>query len=153
MSAHLGDHVTQVETAVSALDAAADIAIFRFGCAPAKILRWGVVVSVDAIDNTAALVIALDHTTHSDAGAVTRTNAVGGATLLGAGTDPIGTTLYVEPVTEIIVNSGDFLTMEVTSAATAGDGFAFIEYQELAIGSESGTTVLTAHAVDSTNAT
>lgn len=152
MSTHLGDHFTLVEAAESALDALADIAIFRFGASPVRILRWGVVVSVE-LDNTAALVAKLDHSTHDAAGAVTRSDGSGGADLLGAGTDPVGTVLYVEPITEIIVNSGDFLTMQVTTAGTAGDGWAFVECQELPLGSQDGTVDLSAHAVDSTSAT
>lgn len=127
----LGNYLEATTAAQAALDAGADILAFRASF-PLRVIRWGAIVSV-ALDCTpGALTAKLDHSVHSEAGVPTRSDGSGGRNLTSAVDRVVGTVLYVEPLTEIIVKPGDILHVQVTGAATAGDGFPFIHYQPIA---------------------
>ncbi len=95
---------------------------------PIVVVRWGVMVSVDV---TGTSVVVLDHSAHeSDGSAPTRAAAVGGRQLSGVA-QQFGGIQFCEPTSEVICKPGDFLHIEVTTGWTAGDGWGFIQYQQL----------------------
>lgn len=130
----LGEHFHSIAGSQAALDAGADVLTFR-PAAPVRIVRWGATISV-ALDTTQDLIAKLDHTTHDQTGSATRSDGSGGQNLTVAADQVVGAVVYAEPSSEIIVRPGDFVTIQVTQAATAGDGFPFIEYQQLPFDTE-----------------
>jgi len=121
-----GENFEFMAASVAALDATADVLTFRASF-PCRVVRFGALVSVAC---TGDAVIALDRTTHVAAGTPTRADAVGGKTL-DSDAQEVGTVIYAEPDEEVIVKPGDILHLQVTNAFTAGDGFPFIQYQQL----------------------
>ena len=96
---------------------------------PIRIVRFGVLVVLDAWD-AGSNVISLEARTHNAAGTLAAGVTVGGVTLVPVDGNE-GTVFYAEPVDEVIVKPGDFIEVEITTAGTAGDLRAFIQYQLL----------------------
>ena len=86
-------------------------------------------VVLDAWD-AGSNVISLEARTHNAAGTLAAGVTVGGVTLVPVDGNE-GTVFYAEPVDEVIVKPGDFIEVEITTAGTAGDLRAFIQYQLL----------------------
>jgi len=120
----MAEYETFGEQAQVALDALADVLTFM-PSRPIEIVRWGFVVSV-LLDNTpAALVAALD-VDPQGAGA----RAASAQTLVCTGVDrAIGDTIICVPASPIAMEPGDRAFIEITTAATAGDGFPFVQYR------------------------
>lgn len=126
-----------------ALDAAADVGVYRnTGAAPVRVLRWGFLCSV-AWD-VAAFAAELDHTTHANDGTPTRSagsggfdialtvdQVVGSGVFATVGGDRTTGTANLDATGELIIKPGDFVTFQVSSAMTAGDGFPFIHVQNM----------------------
>lgn len=109
------------------LNATEDILIMM-PVVPIVVVRWGVLVTVDV---TGTSVVVLDQSVHeSDGSAPTRNAAVGGRQLSGVAQE-FGGIQYCEPDEEVICKPGDFLHIEVTTGWSAGDGYGFIQYQQL----------------------
>jgi hypothetical protein len=123
----IGEYGYAVSASADDLSATGDSLEFRPG-APVRVIRWGLIASVAVVHNSCAAELNL--TTHSSAGAATET-ASGGKTLLMAADAVVGEVLYVEPTSEVICRAGDILQIEITSAATSGSAYGFIEYQQL----------------------
>lgn len=119
-----------------ALDSGADVLTFFPGM-PVEIIRWGFSVSV-LVDNTQGLVVKADSikgSTRGDGDFGTITNANGAANLaVGAGqftehVNPgLADGLRTKPQ---VLKAGEGVAIQVTTAATAGDGFPFIVYRPL----------------------
>ena len=145
----LGQIQTFVDPTQRALDAAADIGVFRnTGAHPIRLLRWGFLCSV-AWD-VAAFVAKLDVTTHDKAGAATRSDGAGGFNIALTVDQVVGSIVYatvggdkdtgtanLDATGEIIIKPGDFATFQVTSAMTAGDGHPFVDFQNMNFDDES----------------
>ena len=130
-----------VVSAQVALDATADIFTFT-PAIPVRLVRFGYIVSVE-LDNTAGLVLALD-TVGVAASAPTRAER---GTVTGSGTEVIGavrahrfetapdvdkTSFQVDTNLDVnVLVPGHTAVLQVTTAATAGDGHVFIEYTPL----------------------
>lgn len=139
----LGEHQSFTDATQRALDSTGDIGVFRnTGAHPLRINRWGFLCSV-AWD-VDAFVAKLDHTTHALDGTPTRSDGSGGfnATLsvdqvvgslvfVTVGGDNVTGTANLDATGELILKPGDFLTFQVTSAMTAGDGHPFVDYQNM----------------------
>lgn len=114
-----------------ALDGAADRMVFNPG-RPVQVLRWGYTVSV--VTTGTGLVLKLDKTDlagtrgDGDMGTIT----AGAVDVLGSGryTEVVSpsATITTEPH---VLTTGEYATIQVTGAATTGDGFVWIEYQDL----------------------
>ena len=127
----IGSADATTASTVVALDSAAEVLNFT-PSVPCRILRYGVIVGV-TLDNTPnGLVLAL------------RTRDIGGslttrATLTRAADDAVGTHIWrdvpkFEMVTGLdknVVVPGHQVVLEVTTAATAGDGHVYIEFTPL----------------------
>lgn len=124
----IGQYDYAIASAADTLSATGDSLEFRPAC-PVRVSRWGYLVSVAVVHNSMAAELNL--TTHDEDGTATETAQ--DETLLLAANAVVGEILYVRPAEEIICRPGDFLQIEVTSAATSGAGFGFIEYQPLPI--------------------
>ncbi len=143
MSHRLGEQQVWTDVTQRALDGTGDIGVFRnTGARAIRINRWGFLCSV-AWD-VAAFVAKLDHTTHDKAGSATRSDGSGGFNATLSVDQVVGSLVHVIPGggkealllddgagDELIVKPGDFLTFQVTSAMTAGDGYPFVEFQVL----------------------
>lgn len=123
-----GEHLFWSPT-VQTLDATGDKGIFTAQAAPIKVARWGVVMTVAG--DVGAFAMTLDQTTHSESGGVTRSDGSGGTTLALTVDNFIGSVAYAVPSSELILRPGDFFTFQITTAMTAGDGYTFLEYQQL----------------------
>lgn len=140
MSYWFQPHVYTLSTgADTALDSTGDILYFAPGM-PVDVVRWGFVVAV-----------ALDSATLTIAGDVvditgTRNAAAGGSITLTASDDTaIGSGWYTEYVNAgslgpLRLDAGEALALEITSAATAGDGVPFIHYVPGAFAGDSNRT-------------
>lgn len=96
---------------------------------PVRIVRWGLIVSVE-VTGTAA-VLALDVSRHAADGTATREDEAGGTTLTLVA-DEVGAIHYTDPTDDILVKPGDIAHIQVTTAmGTAGDFIPFIQYQKL----------------------
>lgn len=132
----LGETTTLVSPAQVALDSAADVLVFT-PCRPVTVFRYGYIVTVE-LDNTTALQLNLDHrvTAGSDTGRTEK------AEIVGSGTQAVGYMSYGDLATPIEVDADEEVVIEVSQAATAGDGKVFLEYQERAfVGSDLGSAV------------
>lgn len=122
---------------------------FRYApSSPTEVYKWGFIVGATALDNTTGLVMALkrrpninsatnevtqDTITFSNGAATVAANKgrVRELTLpVAASTGLDGSTVNVEGAGPVLVKPGEQLTIEVTTAATAGNGYLFIEYVE-----------------------
>lgn len=125
------------ESAVVAVDSTGDPFIVT-PAVPINVRRWGLAITI-AVTGTVGI-IALDHriTAGSDTG---RVDAYGTKTLrLNQASMVAGQVLYVLPDDgPLQVNPGEQLVFQVATAATAGDGVLWIEYD---IQGWSGTRVL-----------
>lgn len=129
-------------TAQVALDATADILTFRPSI-PCRIVRFGVVVSVLLDVDPAALVIDLD--TNDILASPSRSAArLQLTTAVASGTFVVGSVLsrklgeaaadsfeMYSGLGKNIIVPGNEAILQVSTAATAGDGYAFIEYTPL----------------------
>jgi hypothetical protein len=109
---------------------ASDALDFR-ASTPIRIIRWGVIVTVE-ITGTSA-VLALDVSRHAADGTATREDAAGTTTITVVA-DEVGAIHFTEPAEadEVLVKPGDIVHMQVTTAmGTAGDFVPFIQYQKL----------------------
>ena len=124
----IGENNFVVSASADDLSGTGDSLDFR-PAMPIKVMRWGIIASVAVVHNSMA--VELNLTTHSEAGAATETAQA--QTLLMAADAVVGEILYVQPAAgvEIICRPGDILQIEITSAATSGNGYGFIEYQPL----------------------
>ena len=68
--------------------------------------------------------------THTNAGTLSTPAGVGGKKIV-ATTPASGRVLYAEPDDLVIVKPGDHITLNVTDAATGGDGYPWIQYQRM----------------------
>ena len=125
----LGDNLDFLDAQHDATSAA-DALTFR-ASTPMRIIRWGVLISVEATGTSA--ILALDVSRHAADGTATREDAAGTATLTVVA-DEVGAVHYTEPAAndEVIVKPGDIVHIQVTTAmGTAGDFIPFIQYQKL----------------------
>ncbi len=137
----LGEVQTYVDQTVRAMDSAASLTVFRnTGAHPLRILRWGGLCSV-AWD-VGSFVCKLDHTTHAKDGTPTRSDGSGGFNAALTVDQVVGSLFYVtcggdkdsssiDATGEIILKPGDFLTIQITTQMSAGDGYFFIDYQNM----------------------
>lgn len=126
-----------VQSAQVALDGAADRLTFTPGV-PCRLVRFGVLVSV-LVDNTQGLILSLDtQRIHGTAARTERgvmTHADGAADLV------VGAVRYHDlaaftmadalGLDSNVIVPGHQAILEVKQAATAGDGFVFLEYTPL----------------------
>lgn len=124
------------------LDSTGDKYTFR-PAVPVRLVRFGYIVGVE-LDNTAALVLELD-TVGVAASAPVRSSSRGSVT--GSGTEVIGavrahrfetapdvdkTSFQVDTNLDVnVLVPGHEAVFQVATAATAGDGYLFIEYTPL----------------------
>lgn len=117
--------------------------------APVDVYKWGFIVGATALDNTTGLVMALKrrpniNSASSEVTMDTITFTNGAATVaankgrvreltlpVAASTGLDGSTVNVEGAGPVRVKPGEQLTIEVTTGATAGNGYLFIEYDDL----------------------
>ncbi len=109
-----------------ALDATADVLALRASL-PLRLIRFGAILSVEC---TGDLVMALDRSTHILDGTATRAEAEGGVTLAGAAHE-VGAIIYADLLEDVLLKPGDIAHLEITDAYTAGDGYPFIQFQQL----------------------
>lgn len=100
---------------------------------PIRVVRWGIVCGVAMTGDGA---VALDHIHYAADGTPTRVDGVGGTDLVVAsGALTLGEVLYCEPLegpaNEILCKPGDALVFDFSDAWTAGDGYCFIQFQQL----------------------
>ncbi len=124
------------------LATAADVQGFRIGPNPIRPIRWGWIVT-GAVDATQNLITKLDYTPYTKTGSASgRTDGFGGFNLTIDSDRVKGSIVYVtvggdadstslDATGGIILKPGDILVWQVTQPATAGDAFAFLEYQNL----------------------
>ena len=124
----IGEHLIATTAAHVDVNSAADHLILQLPV-PFRVIRWGFVVTV-AFD-AATFQAELDHITYDELGAPTRSAGSGGYNLAMDVDKVIGNVLYVEPATEVLVRPGDHVNIQISSGATAGDAYPFIEYQIL----------------------
>lgn len=117
---------TEASTEID-VSSAADI-LSLHPAAPIRVLRWGLICTAAIVAGTGQA--ELDHTTHDEDGTPTRSAGSGGQNLAFAATK-VGGIIYVRPDEEILVRPGDFLSMQISTGATSGNGIPFIEYQQL----------------------
>jgi hypothetical protein len=125
----VGDNLDYLDAEHDATSAS-DALIFK-SSTPIRIVRWGVIVSVE-ITGTAA-VLALDVTRHAADGTATREDAAGTNTLTVVA-DEVGAVHFTEPAAAdgVTVKPGDIVHIQVTTAmGTAGDFIPFIQYHKL----------------------
>ena len=122
-----------VQSALVALDGAADRLVFTPGV-PVRINRYGYIVGV-LLDNTTPLILSLD--TNDLLASPVRTER---ATLTAPGSNQVIGTYATREVPKFTMQSGldsnvlvpgQQAIVEVKQAATAGDGYVFIEYTPL----------------------
>lgn len=132
----LGEN-TFIASAQVALDGAADRLVLTPGI-PVRILRYGAIVSV-LVDNTQGLILSLDtariHGTPARTERATLTHANGAANLVVGHhvfRDVPDFTMADGPnLDKNVLVPGHQAIVEVKQAATAGDGFVYIEYTPL----------------------
>lgn len=125
----VGDNL-EVRSGLVDANATADSFEFRPSY-PVRVVRWGVVCGV-AMTGTGA--IELDHITYAADGTPTREEAAGGMALTtAAGALTLGEVLYCEPAENDPVDCkpGDALVLQTSTGWTAGDGYYFIQFQQL----------------------
>ena len=130
MTSRLGDTRTWVSAQV-ALDGTADVAVFTPG-RPIRLRRFGYIWNAATVTAPENLDIDLDKrvTIGSDTG---RTAAI--ATIAGAAGEAQGDGAYTRVGAaaggDVDIDADEEIVVQTAVGATAGDGYVFIEYEEL----------------------
>lgn len=121
----IGQIFEEISGAVVAMDSTG-VKLTFVASSPTRVTRFGVNVHTDAFTGTFSMELQL--ALFNAAGTLAAAASVGGKSL-DATTPNEGTVLFAEPDERVTMKAGDVLTLNVTDAATAGDGFPWIQYQ------------------------
>lgn len=117
-----------VESGVVALDATADVFTWT-PATPVEIVRIGVTGTTAYTHGSGAIVKADINSSDGD-GTYTRGDGDGGTLTVDSGFDA-GLVNYQDATSRVRLKPGDQLIMQVTQAASAGDGVVWVEYRKL----------------------
>lgn len=129
----MGETTIFRSTSQAALDGAGDK--LRVVCShPMRVIRFGFVVTV-LLDNTpGTLNLDLDYWPHGGSRALHKS----GEWTADMNPGDVGYVSLDGPSEKLDVKAGDILDVEVSGAATAGDGWVWLEAQELPFGGPDG---------------
>lgn len=131
MTGRIGDTLTWI-TGLVALDAAADVGVFTPG-RPVIIRRFGYIWASATVTAPETLDIDLDLRIlmGSETGRTASQATIAGVAAEAQGEGAYTSAKVATVVTDFEVDADEQVVVQVANAATAGDGYVFIEYQDM----------------------
>jgi len=127
-----GQIFTEINSIQTAMDSTGVKLTFRPAGSPIQVVRFGVNISIALVDDT--FTMELQQRTHNAAGTLAAAVAVGGKSCDSVARTA-GHVIYADLDTDgaggVICKPGDQLELNVTAGATSGDGFSWIQYQQM----------------------